>query len=148
MVKGGDYIVSGSIFPAYFLKNELISDIMKKQAELDVSIFANYVVPVLGIKKRYVGTEFNCKTTAAYNVAMKKILPAHGVELIEIERITISEDLEDSFKCISASRVREAIKDDKLLSMLDCLPDSTREFLLSEDSSVIREKIKHSTERH
>ena len=57
MVRGGMYIVSGSIFPAYFLKNETISDVMQKQAELDVRIFANYVVPVLGIKKRYVGTE-------------------------------------------------------------------------------------------
>lgn len=52
MVHGGMYIVSGAIFPAYFLKNETASDVMKKQAELDVRIFARYVVPVLGIKKR------------------------------------------------------------------------------------------------
>jgi [citrate (pro-3S)-lyase] ligase len=148
MVKGGDYIVSGSIFPSYFLKNEAVSDIMKKQAELDVSIFANYVVPVLNIKKRYVGTEFNCKTTAAYNIAMKKILPLHGVEVIEIERITASDDRQDAPRCISASRVREAIKNDELSGMLACLPESTREFLLSDESSAIREKIKKSSERH
>jgi [citrate (pro-3S)-lyase] ligase len=148
MVKGGDYIVSGSIFPAYFLKNELVSDIMKKQAELDVSIFANYVVPVLGIKKRYVGTENYCKTTAAYNVAMHKILPAAGVEVIEIERIVSQGDESGSTKCISASLVREAIKNDTLDAMLSCLPEPTRDFLLSEESGLIREKIKNSNDRH
>lgn len=148
MVKGGDYIVSGSIFPSYFLKNEAVSDIMKKQAELDVSIFANYVVPVLGIRKRYVGTEYNCKTTAAYNTAMHKILPPHGVEVVEIERITASDDKQDVPKCISASRVREAIKNGTLADMMECLPESTREFLLSDESSLIREKIKNSAGRH
>ena len=52
MVRGGMYIVSGSIFPAYFLKNETIGDVMQKQAELDVKIFAKYFAPVLGIKKK------------------------------------------------------------------------------------------------
>lgn len=148
MVKGGDYIVSGAIFPAYFLRNELVSDIMKKQAELDVKIFAKYVVPVLHIKKRYVGTEKYCNTTAAYNVAMHEILPAYGVAVIEIERITASKDQKDSPRCISASVVREAIKNDTLCDMLGCLPESTREFLLSDESRQIRENIKKSTERH
>lgn len=148
MVKGGDYIVSGAIFPSYFLKNEAVSDIMKKQAELDVSIFADYVVPELGIRKRYVGTEYNCKTTAAYNVAMKKILPTHGVEVIEIERITASDDQQDAPRCVSASRVREAIKNDALSGMLACLPPSTRDFLLSDESEEIRNKIKQSSDRH
>ncbi len=148
MVKGGDYIVSGSIFPAYFLKNESISDIMKKQAELDVSIFANYIIPVLGIRKRYVGTENYCKTTAAYNEAMKTILPTVGVNIVEIERITSSENPQNPSMCISASLVREAIKNNTLCDMMSCLPDSTRDFLLSAESKEIREKIKNSVERH
>ena len=148
MVKGGDYIVSGAIFPAYFLKNESVSDIMKKQAELDVSIFANYVVPILGIRKRYVGTENYCKTTAAYNEAMKSILPAFGVTVVEIERVTSAENPLDPSKCISASRIREAIKNNTLCDMMSCLPESTRDFLLSDASREIREKIRNSTERH
>ena len=148
MVRGGMYIVSGSIFPAYFLKNENVSDVMQKQAELDVKIFANYVVPVLGIKKRYVGTEYFCKTTEAYNYAMKTILPSFGVEVIEVTRKAIGTGQDNSPDFISASKVREAIKADKLDDVLAFLPDSTRDFLYSDASEEIRLKIKEGKGRH
>jgi [citrate (pro-3S)-lyase] ligase len=148
MVKGGDYIVSGTIFPSYFLKNEKIDDIMRKQAELDVEIFGAYIVPMLGIKKRYVGTENYCQTTAAYNAAMKRILPGYGVKVVEMTRKTSVNLNDGSFCYISASLVREAIKNDALESILDFLPESTRDFLRSEDSREIREKIKCSQGRH
>lgn len=142
MVKGGDYIVSGWIFPSYFLKNENVDDILKTQAELDVKIFADYFVPVLDINKRYVGSENYCKTTAAYNEAMHKILPAKGVEVVEITRL----QKHDTF--ISASLVRKAIKDGKLEEIIDFLPSSTKEYLLSEESLTIRQSIKKSKSRH
>jgi [citrate (pro-3S)-lyase] ligase len=148
MVRGGMYIVSGTIFPAYFLKNETVSDVMQKQAELDVQIFANYVVPALGIKKRYVGTEMFCKTTEAYNLAMKMILPSFGVEVIEVTRKAIGVGADNSPEYISASKVREAIKSDKLNEVLDFLPDPTREFLFSDQSLEIRQKIKEGKGRH
>jgi len=148
MVRGGMYIVSGTIFPAYFLKNETISDVMQKQAELDVKIFANYVVPVLGIKKRYVGTEKFCKTTEAYNLAMKTILPFFGVDVVEVTRKASGFAADNSPDYISASKVREAIKTDKLDRVLDFLPDSTRDFLYSEASLDIRLKIKAGKGRH
>jgi len=148
MVRGGQYIVSGAIFPAYFLKNETVSDVMQKQAELDVQIFANYVVPVLGIRKRYVGTEKYCATTAAYNEAMKTILPSFGVEVIEVMRMVASSE---SYKLpiyISASNIRQAIKMDKLDEVIPFLPESTREFLYSDASLEIRQKIKSGSGRH
>ena len=148
MVRGGMYIVSGSIFPAYFLKNELVNDVMQKQAELDVQIFANYVVPVLGIRKRYVGTEYACKTTEAYNLAMNTILPKSGVEVAEVTRIAIGVGPDNQPNYISASKVREAIKSDQLDHVIDFLPDSTRDFLNSDDSLPIREKIKAGKGRH
>lgn len=148
MVKGGMYIVSGSIFPAYFLKNETVSDVMQKQAELDVKTFANYVVPVLGIKKRYVGTENFCKTTQAYNLAMKTILPSFGVEVVEVTRKASGCNAGDSPNFISASRIRDAIKADRLAEVIDFLPDSTREFLFSDASLDIRSKIKAGEGRH
>lgn len=147
MVRGGDYIVSGWIFPSYFLKNESVNDIMRKQAELDVRIFADYVVPILGIKKRYVGTENYCKTTAAYNQAMQQILPSYGLDVIEIMRKCTTNDIEKG-DCISASKVRAAIKNNKMDEVLEFLPKSTREFLLSDKSLEIREKIKSSASRH
>ena len=148
MVRGGMYIVSGTIFPAYFLKNEMVNDVMQKQAELDVRIFANYVVPTLGIKKRYVGTEYYCKTTAAYNSAMKRILPSVGVEIIEVTRKSTGIRSDNTPDFISASKVREAIKLDKLEDVIDFLPDSTRHFLFSEESLQIRMRIKEAKGRH
>jgi len=148
MVRGGMYVVSGAIFPAYFLKNETVSKVMQCQAELDVKIFANYIVPVLGIKKRYVGTENYCVTTAAYNEAMKAILPDFGVEVVEVVRKTSASGTTGSPEYISASKVREAIKNDRLQDLTDYLPDSTRNFLFSDESLSIRQKIKTESGRH
>ena len=148
MVRGGMYVVSGSIFPAYFLKNEMIDEVMLKQAELDVKIFANYIVPVLGIKRRYVGTELYCKTTETYNLAMKTILPSSGVEVVEVIRKAIGLGSDHLPDYISASKVRDAIKGDKLSEVIDFLPDSIREYLFSEESLPIRQKIKEGMGRH
>ena len=144
MVKGGNYVVSGTIFPSYFLKHEKESDIAAKQAELDVLTFLRYIVPILNINKRYVGTEMYSPVTAAYNEAMIKYLPSNGVELLEIPRITCGS--EDNY--ISASKIRKAIREDRLQDVLECLPDSTRNFLLSEESTTIREKIRNTVSRH
>ena len=148
MVKGGEYIVSGWMFPSYFLKNESTNMVLQKQAELDVTTFAKYVVPTLGIKKRYVGTEVYCQTTAAYNRAMHQILPAYEVEVIEVTRKYMGETKENEPNFISASKVRQAIRENNLMSVIEFLPDSTKEFLLSPESWSIKEKIRQSGGRH
>ncbi len=144
MIRGGNYVVSGTIFPSYFLKKEKASDISAKQAELDVITFLQYIVPILNINKRYVGTEMYSPTTAAYNEAMQKYLPANGVKLELIDRITCGAC--DNF--ISASKVRQAIREDRLEEVLDFLPDSTRKYLLSDESKKVRENIKREYSRH
>ncbi|MEI7594242.1 MAG: [citrate (pro-3S)-lyase] ligase [Bacteroidota bacterium] len=144
MLKGGRYIVSSATFPAYFLKKESIDIITQKQTELDVNVFIKHIIPTLDITRRYVGEEIYCKTTAAYNSAMKEFLGKNNVELIEIPRMSIGSD--DNF--ISASKVRNAIKNGTLNDILDFLPDSTKSFLLSEDSQLIKDKIISSESRH
>lgn len=144
MLSTGPYIVSGAIFPNYFLKNEEWNHISEKQAEIDVKIFAEYIVPILNIKKRYIGTENYCLTTASYNRAMHEILPEADVKVIEVKRISLGE----ATNYISASKVRNAIKEDNLQSILDFLPDVTKNFLLSEESAEIKTKIKSGTGRH
>lgn len=144
MVRGGNYVVSGTIFPCYFLKNEKQSDIANKQAELDVITFLRYIVPILGINRRYVGTEMYSPVTLAYNEAMKKFLPSNGVELVEVKRMAMGQS--DNY--VSASKVRKAIREDRLNDVLDFLPKSTRQFLLSEESQQIRQKIKSTVTRH
>lgn len=148
MVKGGMYVVSGATFPAYFLKNETLNDVLQKQADLDVSVFAKYIVPVLKIKKRYVGTEVYCTTTEAYNNSMKAILPGYGVEVTEVERKALGNKPDSTPNYISASKVRQAIREDRLNEVLDFLPESTRDFLMSDDSLAIRQKIRSGKGRH
>lgn len=146
MLKGGRYVVSGATFPSYFLKNESVDLITRKQTQLDVTVFAKHIAPMLNIKKRYVGTEVYCDTTAAYNVAMKTVLPDHGVEMIEVNRKTVSGDDCDSY--ISASRVRAALKDDQLERVRDYLPPTTYNFLKSREAAPIIETIKKQNNRH
>ena len=147
MIATGPYIVSGAIFPNYFLKNESWNFVSEKQAEIDVKIFVEYIAPILNIKKRYIGCETYCETTAAYNTAMHKILPEHNIEVVECERISSNTDFCEK-NYISASKIREAIKQDKLNDVLDSLPESTQKFLLSEESVEIRQKIKKGDGRH
>ena len=79
---------------------------------------------------------------------MKAILPAFGVEVVEITRKALGTGADNSPDYISASKVRKAIKHDQLEQIIDFLPDSTREFLFSEASLEIRQKIKAGTGRH
>lgn len=144
MIAGGDYLVSGKTFPSYFLKGSKITDIIANQAELDVTIFRDYIVPTLGINRRYVGEEVYCRTTAAYNRAMKRLLVPAGVEVIEVVRK--KDCIGDDY--ISASRIREAIRNDALDKVMQCLPEATLSYLKSEDSLAIREKIKQIDTRH
>jgi len=148
MVKAGHYIVSGGIFPNYFLKKEAFDTVSEKQAELDISIFAKYIVPVLEIKKRYVGTENYCVTTSAYNRAMHKILPEHGVKVMELARIYMGVDDDNNLNYVSASKIREAIRHGKLNEIIDFLPKTTADFLLSDDAKDIIHKIKTTNDRH
>jgi len=145
MVKGGNYIVSGATFPSYFLKSSNSSAIIENQAELDIKIFRKYIVPTLEINKRYVGTENYCKTTNAYNKAMHKLLPEYNVSVKEIERKCTEKE---SHNYISASKIRESIKNNSLEDMLEDLPICTKEFLLSDKANEIINKIKSSNERH
>jgi [citrate (pro-3S)-lyase] ligase len=148
MLATGPYIVSGAIFPNYFLKNESWNLVSQKQAEIDVNIFATYIAPILNIKKRYIGSENYSLTTAAYNTAMHKILPESGIEVIECERISIEDKEHSNKNYVSASKVRKAIKEDSLNEILNFLPESTKNFLLSEESAAIRAQIKLRNQRH
>jgi len=147
MLRGGHYVVSGTIFPSYFLKNQCEEDISEKQAELDIRTFIRYIAPILGITRRYVGTEDYCKTTLAYNNAMKKFLPEAGIELIEIPRL-VQTDRANVEHIVSASKIRKAIQNHELENVLPFLPEVTSNFLRSEESREIREKIANSDNRH
>ena len=113
----GPYMVSSSTFPNYFIKDKLRTDDIR--CELDVRLFGEKIAPLLGITRRYVGTEPFCPVTRAYNARMKQLLPEYGVELIEVERKT------ESGAAISASQVRDLLCRAQTDELKKLLPESS-----------------------
>jgi citrate lyase synthetase len=120
VVPSGNFILSQLTFPEYFLKIE--DEDMTDNAEYDITLFAEAIAPKLHITFRFVGEEREDEVTAAYNSAMKKILPEHGIQLVEILRKTL-EGRENT--AISASLVRRRLEQESIEELADLLPEST-----------------------
>lgn len=140
VIKGGEYIISSATFPSYFLREK--NDVLTAYTSLDASIFGEYFVSQLNIKKRYIGEEPYCEVTNAYNNSLKNILPKYGVEVIEIKR------KEQNSMPISASRVREHIRENQMEKILNLVPKVTYDFLNTEKGKEIVEKIKTTNTPH
>ena len=131
---GNDYIISKNTFPTYFYKDE--KTILKAYSELDTKIFGKYFAKSLNIKKRFVGTEDKDIVTKNYNETMEKILPDYGVEVVEIPRASLDNEI------ISASKVREFLKERKFEEAYKFLPDATIKALKSEEGQrIINERL-------
>lgn len=113
----GPYMVSSATFPTYFIKDKTRSG--EIHCELDVRLFAEKIAPALSIARRYVGTEPSCAVTAQYNRRMKELLPAYGIEVIELERFAASGQI------ISASRIRSLIRENNMEALEGLLPQSS-----------------------
>lgn len=139
VLPGGKYIVSAATFPGYFTKG---IETVTAQTELDATIFARHIAPALGITSRYVGDEPYCSVTKAYNHAMLSILPQYHIDVLEMPRISVHGNV------VSASRVRELIREDAWQEIRTLVPDTTYQYLCSPEAGSIIEKIKSSTARH
>ena len=80
--------------------------------------------------------------TAAYNKALKKYLPKHGIKVIEVDRKKFQGN------AISASRVRKYVKEDKIDKIKPLVPQVTYEFLKSPEAKPIIKDIRNSNSRH
>lgn len=116
VVESRDYLVSRATFPTYFIKEQ--AQAQTAACELDIALFAKRIAPALNITARYVGEEPYDAVTREYNEAMKRTLPKHGVELIELPR----------YLGISAGRVRQLLREGRLAQAKELLPDSTYEY--------------------
>lgn len=139
VVPGGKYIISAATFPGYFTRGD---ETVTAQTQLDITIFAKYVAPALGITSRYVGDEPYCAVTKAYNQAMFDILPDYKIDVREMPRVGMNGNY------ISASRVRELIRQDGWDEIRTLVPDTTYQFLRSPEAIPVIEKIKNSQSRH
>lgn len=121
VVPSGPFILSQTTFPEYFIKvrdEELLENI-----ENDIRIFGEKIAPYLDIKYRFVGEEPEDMVTNEYNLAMKRILPETGIELVEIPRKELNG------KLISASLVRECLEYQDLEMVEKLIPESVREIV-------------------
>jgi [citrate (pro-3S)-lyase] ligase len=139
VLPAGKYIVSAATFPSYFTKGEATN---QAQTHLDATIFARYIAPALGITRRYVGDEPYCTTTCGYNEALAEILPQHGIGLEIMPRITTGGE------AISASRVRDLIRQDDWSAVKELVPVTTYRYLMSPDAQPVIARIKDSHSRH
>lgn len=146
LVKGGEYVVSCATFPNYFLKNEAPDIITRKQAELDIEIFSRHIAPLLGIKKRYAGSENYCATTLLYNQAMQAILPCKNIEFKEVRRKEMNAG--EGMEYISAAKVREAIREHNFDRLHYLLPQTTLDYLKLNSMKDVESQIQTSDSRH
>ncbi|MCX7904561.1 MAG: [citrate (pro-3S)-lyase] ligase [Caloramator sp.] len=140
VLPGGKYIISSATFPSYFLRRE--DEKLRAYTRLDAAIFGRYIAKEFNIKRRYVGTEPYCPVTNAYNNALMDILPNFNIEVRVVERL-LKDDV-----AVSASFVRNLIRQGRIEDTKKYVPESTYEFLISNEAKEIIEKIKRSDSPH
>ena len=125
-VAGTDrYLISSATFPDYFLKDKSRSG--EVWTGLDVAVFCR-AANMLGITRRFVGSEPFCAVTGAYNAAMERILPEQGIEFTQLPR------LEKDGTAISATAVRELLAEGHWQHMESLVPPATWEYFLQEEN--------------
>ena len=73
---------------------------------------------------------------------MKRTLPEYGVEVCEIERLSVDA------APVSAYRVRDALRREAHETLRQLVPDTTLNYLLSDAAAAIREKLVTYDRRH
>ena len=133
--ESGPYIISNATFPSYFLKDE--EAVINGHARLDLAVFKR-IAEVLGINVRYVGEEPNSQVTGIYNKIMAEELPKAGIECVIVPRI------ESDGKAISASDVRQAIKEENWEKLKTLVPETTYAYFTSEEAQDVIRKIRNT----
>lgn len=121
VVNGSYYMVSYVTFPAYFLSTP--NKAIEYQTTLDAKIFKNRIAPGLNLTKRYLGSEPRSRTTSIYNATLQRELPP------EIEVKVINRLLTDEGKVITATEVREAIRDRQIKKIRSFVPNTTYQYI-------------------
>jgi [citrate (pro-3S)-lyase] ligase len=106
-----DYLISSVTFPTYFIKEKARAEDVR--CALDLAVFADVFAKEMGITVRYVGTEPLDPVTARYNEIMKEVLPAKGIEVMEVPRLTVNGEI------VSATKVREKLEREKQHGMAE-----------------------------
>lgn len=133
--ESGSYIISSATFPSYFQEND--NAVIESNAMLDLQIFG-HIAKALGIQRRYVGDEPFSRVTHLYNQIMQTQLPMQGVECIVVPRKANAQQI------ISASAVRQAIKENDFERVKAMLPPTSYQFFCSPEAQPIITRIQQS----
>lgn len=128
----GPYIISSATFPSYFQRDD--EAVIESHANLDLEVFVK-IAGALGINARYVGEEPKSLVTGIYNRIMSEKLPEHGIKCVIIPRKT------EGGQVISASNVRQAIKEGRLEEIRGLVPESTYKFFASPEAENVIKRI-------
>ena len=131
----GPYIISNATFPSYFQKDE--QAVIKSHAMLDLTVFTK-IASALGINRRYVGEEPTSLVTGIYNQIMSEKLPENGIECVIVPR------KENKGAVISASTVRQALKEENWPLLAELVPETTLNYSKSPDARPVIDKIQAS----
>lgn len=130
----GPYIISNATFPSYFQKDE--QAVIQSHAMLDLTVFVR-IASALGITRRYVGEEPTSLVTGIYNQIMSEKLPENGIECIIVPR------KENSGKAISASTVRQALKEESWTLLQELVPETTLNYFRSPEAKPVLDRIQN-----
>ena len=115
--------------------------VMEGTAHLDNICYHDsgpYIIArTLGINRRYVGEEPTSLVTGIYNNIMSEKLPGNGIECVIVPRKT------DGEKAISASTVRQAIKDNDMNTLKKLVPESTLRYFENEEAKDVIARIRN-----
>ena len=129
----GPYIISGATFPSYFQRDEETA--VESHARLDLAVFVK-IAAILGLDTRFVGEEPTSLVTRIYNQVMVEELPRHGLRCAVIKR------KEQGGEAISASTVRQAIKDGDREKLKALVPPSTYDYFTIGEARPVIERIR------
>jgi [citrate (pro-3S)-lyase] ligase len=129
ILRSGKFIISTITFPGYFSKDSASE--VAVDPSLDISLFARYIAPALGVDVRFAGSEPFDPVTRRYNGAMKETFPRHGMRFVEFERI------KRGGEPISASRVRELIEKGDFEGIAALVPETTYRYICERFKSYI-----------
>ena len=119
------YLISSATFPDYFIKDQSRSGAV--WTGLDIAVFCR-AAKMLGITKRFVGSEPFCAVTSAYNGAMAEKLPGEGIEFIELPRF------EMDGSAISATAVRRMVAEGRMEELKKIVPEATVRYFEDEEN--------------
>lgn len=129
------YMISSATFPSYFLKDE--DDVITAHARLDISVFVK-IARALGISRRFVGEEPFSRVTSIYNQVMAQGLAGAGVDCTVFPRKAAGG------RAVSASRVRELLRDGDFEALAPLVPKSTLHYFTSPQAEPVLARIRRA----